>query len=529
MKFFDLTNNAMFLSCWREKTRPATMVSFFILLALILGLMLMNAYYNSDTVYNYSYNPYGSGIPKSKVLAWHEKFLLDISVLQGVIILLLGAVSAYRMADRERTSGTLDFHRSSPAPAAQQMLGLLAGSAVLEWMLFLSLTALSIVLCILCPHYFLDIMYFNLCLALCAALYHAAAILTALFQVNNKRAYGFISVIALLYVVMHLLVMPRSAFTFHLTWQPAYFYLNTALQGFHQTSYYWGSNAEDMLLTLFGVRQPPGVLQFVIQIPLLAFILKGISRKIQHPESLALAKDYLLLVTLYIAFFWTASAFTKIVSPSLYYYYGSGDGELAAFAALILGVGFFAAFMATPTQLRYRQGLIKAKKLGISKLPVLDDHRGVTGWLAGFALITWVFLDIYMYLLKIPLPKSIAYFAVLMSYPLGLAYFCEWFKLSKYHRRPIIVGTILIVLWMLMPIFGSMLDNIFKVDKSIESFFMAFSPVAAVAEVFSRNLPSDSLPEKNQALTITLAMSSILAMAAAIAAYLQRRQLKKFN
>ena len=51
---------------------------------------------------------------------------------------------ASHMASRERTSETLDFHRSSPQPVEAKVIGLIVGSTWFEWGIFFILFFLEL-------------------------------------------------------------------------------------------------------------------------------------------------------------------------------------------------------------------------------------------------------------------------------------------------------------------------------------------------------------------------------------------------
>ena len=121
MKIIPLPDNALFLTNWRERMRFAPTLSYIILTIITLILLFLSAYFRTGNEYN----------PK-----WPQEMFWFMIVGQGILILLLGTMSAENISMRERFGGTLDFHRSSPTPRFHQILGLATGSPCLEWCIF---------------------------------------------------------------------------------------------------------------------------------------------------------------------------------------------------------------------------------------------------------------------------------------------------------------------------------------------------------------------------------------------------------
>lgn len=89
MNHWDLKNNAFFLSCWYERTRPVQMICFSILLVSIVALCFLAVRTGLDDM-------------SSKI----QSYLNVLVILQSLILLIQGTLFAWSMGVRERTSET---------------------------------------------------------------------------------------------------------------------------------------------------------------------------------------------------------------------------------------------------------------------------------------------------------------------------------------------------------------------------------------------------------------------------------------
>ncbi len=128
MKLWDINNNPLFLANWRERLRPAQLISGTIVALSIIFLILVNDSTSQQTYNYYVAAQAGHHESRQGIYHWPDKFFFYLAVLQGVILFLFGTVSAYRMAARERTSGTIEFHRSSPTSRIIQIIGIMLGA-----------------------------------------------------------------------------------------------------------------------------------------------------------------------------------------------------------------------------------------------------------------------------------------------------------------------------------------------------------------------------------------------------------------
>ncbi len=543
MKMISLQDNALFLQNWRERMRLPSLASAVILLIIIIVLIYMNAYLNPTYVYSYDYNQmncqpetrynHGSNcVPTQhqEILPWIKKFFLDLCSLQGIIILLIATGSAYRMAARERVSGTLDFHRSSPTPPGNQTLGLLLGATSLEWCIFAGIAFIELFLVLTTSINFSTFLNFNFALILCALLYHSLAALLGIIHQPHKSKLTSIPMIFGIYIIIMLLSYPALSTLYHLSWQPAYEQLYSDVQGklFTHRSYYSYDNQErvKLLYNFLGFNLPSLFLQIMVQVPFLGVVFVAILRKISKPEHPIVSKPILLLTIFYILFLFCGSVFPIITAGEGKGWYSWGE-EMVFYCliALIMCLGIIGAWIITPSRLQYIKGLRRCKKLGLKKIDSGDDQASSTVWLFGFSIVTIIIFSFFVYLYKISFTAYLISIVFMLSSPIFFACFLEYFHLSRHHNKIIIFWTILIILWILIPTLGTILNSVTHSDI-LQQYFSAFTPWGGISPIVDliTKTPTVHLYEK---IRIILSINILLAVIAGIFAKKVRAELQK--
>ncbi|MBZ0309828.1 MAG: hypothetical protein K8I82_27435, partial [Anaerolineae bacterium] len=300
MNLFDLRNNPNFLQCWRERNRPATVGSAITLLMIIEVMIFTNAYYDGRL----------GGSSTADSTPWFIESILSLAILQGVVLLFFGSLHAYKLSSRERSNGTIDFHRSSPTPRAHQIMGLLIGSTSLEWWISLLILAVQLILAVINGLSLLPLFQFYGQLALCAALYHALFSVMGISRDPLRNKAGAIGLLVGIYVLGHIMVANKLSFIYQLTWMPAYHLLDVAFKGADASigwTRYTDSNLANLHYTLFGVSIFPALFQVLVQVPFLALFLSGIGRRFTNVEQPIFSKSHLLTTAFYTFVLFTGS------------------------------------------------------------------------------------------------------------------------------------------------------------------------------------------------------------------------------
>ena len=179
----DLKNNALFLSCWYERSRPVQMICFGILIFSILLLSFSSVSLNET---------------KPEII---QKSLFYVMVgISAVVLLLQGTMFAGHMGARERTSETLDFHRNSPQPVGAKVIGLIFGSTWFEWAVFFILFILELPFALLPGIRVTQIILFNVSLMLSGIFFHTSAVAIALLSTQKKRGSSLLAFGLLIFI-----------------------------------------------------------------------------------------------------------------------------------------------------------------------------------------------------------------------------------------------------------------------------------------------------------------------------------------
>lgn len=531
MTIFDLKNNPLFLQSWRERNRFSAVTSAVTLVSIIIIILFVNALLNDTYIYNYDYSPDGSNYTTQKMLLpWPKKILLDLCVFQGWVLLLFGCVNAYKMASRERTSGTIDFHRSSPTPRNNQIVGLVLGSTSMEWWVFTGIFLVELIVTLMMDLPLLTVLQFNIQIALTALLYQSIFSLTGICRHPLRNKAGTFGILAGVYMVSHILVYNKISFLHQLTWMPAYAQLDIAIKGIEYSNYmgYYQRHTKDLLYMLFGVKLNPLLFQMMVQLPYIALCLEGIGRRFSNLEQPIFSKSQTLMATFYTFVLFTGS-FMSIMLFGIDHYY-SLKQYVHFLLYFILAFGMGGALLATPNYLSYIRGLRRAKKLKITRINTADNSSSNGMWLVVFCFIAALTLSFYFVLFKVQIIPALMATLTVLSYVVFFATFLEFYQLSQYHNKKSIAWTIIIIFWILIPVLGLVMKSVIR-DSIVYMFLLAPSPFFGGMEPVSQviNPPQYTYTNQEMSLAISLGVAGSMAVLTTILAYLQRQKLKNLQ
>lgn len=478
-----LTDNALFLQNFRERNRSAYVWSAVILSVIIISLITLSAIITPSHRYD------ASGQMKDSI-PWAEKTFLVLSWLQGFLILFLGSLAAYRMAVRERVSGTLDFHRSSPTTRFNQIIGLLLGAPSLEWFVFLGSMLYSFILVLISGIPILLALKFYTSLSVCAVFYHSIAILIGVWNTKSLSLAPREGIIKLSFLFFGLVLvtnlfydLPLSGL-YYLGWFPFYNDLSILIMHPPRTNYIFRNYAA--LHSLFTVPMETLTLQLFVQLPFLGLAWTGISRKISQPERPTFSKAQTALLTLFFLFLFTGSSISALFYYDTKFEYSWNNPanriiQYFLFLSLLLGLG--GALSSTPTRELFLKGLRRAKNNKQLRVDLNDDHATNVSWLlttcfiiaAIFSIIGQTFYGETGY-------KVISLF-VILSFLVFFASALEHFRLGVHHKKMSLFWTGLSILWIFLPIFGLITNGVVKSPYYLH-FFLAASPIFGIEPIF---------------------------------------------
>lgn len=527
MTLFDLKNNPLFLQGWRERNRFSAVTSAVTLVSIIVIILFVSAFLNDNYVYHYT--PKGKSYHSEKILLpWFRKFLLDLTVLQGIVLFLFGCVNAYKMASRERSSGTIDFHRSSPTPRRNQIAGLVLGSTSLEWWIFLGVFFVELILTLLTDIPLWAVIQFNIQLTVCALFYHTIFSLIGISRHPLKNKAGPFVILIGVYVIGQLLIYNKMSFFHQLTWMPAFNLLDFTIKGF-ENPYYGGDyqrNSRELMYLLFGAKLNPLLFQLIVQLPFTALCLAGIGRRFSNLDQPVFSKAQTLLATFYTFILFTGSFVSILLMGQERYYSLSHHVGFLLYFILTFGIG--GAILATPNYLSYLRGLRRARKLNITKINSADNSSSNGMWLIAFCFTAAVTLSFYFVFFKTQIIPAVMAAATVLSYIVFFASFLEYYQLSPFHNKKSIAWTIIIIFWILIPIFGLVTKSLIR-DSMLYKFLLAPSPFFGGMEPVIRIIspPRYSYSTDEMSIAISLGVAGSMAVAAVILAHLQRQKLNK--
>ncbi len=471
MSFLGLSDNALFLKNWRERMRPASFGSATLVILIVTTLIFISSYLNPHREYDYasktSYEP-----------PWLCSAFFFLAVMQGVILLLSGTIAVYKMALLERTHGTIELHRASPSPRLKQVVGIILGGGVVEWLLFLGTLPISLLSGILGEVSLVTIFFFYCGLTLCALFFHSCAAFLAIGFNPKQNRYASIPFIAFFFFFGPLIYAFQLSFIYHLTWLPAYEYLtqNTLRLNLSEPSF-----KEPMVLLHYFFQEPFFflLLQGIVQIPLIILLWLGLRRKISFLERSIFSKIQLIVLSLLTLFYYTGSAASLVAyQPPQTSWHMPKEITISCFLYCLLTLGILGATLATPSYLMFRKGLWRMKKLGLQRLGINDDYSTNVSWLVAICCASAFAFGIFSSFAEIPLETQIIPFLVIISQIIFFASAFEFFQLSPHHQKKIIFVTALIILWLLIPILGLITQPASGIGRNeYTQYFFALSPL----------------------------------------------------
>lgn len=467
----NLWDNALFLRCRYERMRPYAVATGLLLTVLVISLICIGCYTNRESF---------ADTANSTPVSWLSALWYFLAIAHGIVLLLLGTGNAIKTAWQERTLGTLEFHRASPTPRLEQALGLILGAPIMEWFLVLCTMPLVFVITLLSDISLVQCGFFYAALFLNAFLLHTCAVLFALTAApHKKQPSGLVLLFAAGYLLPGLFMLQLSCI-YHLSFVPAYEYISNIV---------WHPNVSagstGLLHTFFGIRMPFLLLQSIVQAPLIAFLIAGITRKINTPGRAVFSKPQSALFALYALicilgsmisiYLHTSASSSKHPIAFLAHY-----ALFPAFLYAILALTLICAPSATPTQLMFLQGLRRAKKLGLRALSPTDDQASNMLWIITFSCIISTACSSFFTCAGVPLSRQILPTLTMVAYAVFFAAILEFFRLSNWHQKKIYFGAGLGILWVIIPLWGMVTAAKQPDAMGYMQFFFASSPFFSI-------------------------------------------------
>ncbi len=483
---------------WRERMRPGNVWSALILAIIILTLIFLAVYVETGEKYSAF-----DRIPPNLRAFWF------ISIAQGILLLLVGTTSASHMAGRERASGTLEFHRASPTPRLEQLLGLLLGAPSLEWGVFLGTLPITFFLGLSGGLGIFLLLSLYAGIIATAGLFHSLAVFFGIYQerkiMTQGKPAGFLKGFVFIYLFVGLFTM-SSQFSalYHLTCLPQYErvyqtliadYENTpSRHHYEQNDYYrqyqLKKEAERKLRNNFlGINFPSLVLQFMVQIPLLLLINMGTARRIANAEQPIFSKAQSLCLLGVLLFLYQGSSFSALLNNP----YISQTDTIGFNVALLYGatfLGIIGVTLSTPSRLLFQKGLRRCNKLNLKRISWSEDAAFNAPWMAVFLCVVASAGYLTVSWLDVSALSKIKLLLLLGLYLFSYGWALEYFRLSEHHKKGLLFAVVVSIFWLFLPIVGWIFYPLHKLSTNL-ALFQATSPFfglgTALGAAFSAN------------------------------------------
>ncbi len=462
-------DNALFVRNFRDRMRPHVIGSYAaILFVLVMIFLLALTEVFADTGRENALFPLIPHCVPARILAY-------LAVFQGAVLLVLGTLSAYRMALQDRLNGTLDFFRATPTEGLDHVLGLVFGAPIMEWFFFLLLVPVMFVLALMSDVKVAVLAEFYASLALCAVFYHSLGILAGVCATMKKyrAAVNILGLAALICAGTAALVYIRSSVAYHGTFLPCY--TNLLMNILDKGAFSRPEFLDYSVHIFFGKPLSPLFFQALVQAPLCGLVWLATKRKISSAETPLLSSFQLLFLTSLILVFFAGDSLFTAEFRRRWYTPQNPNPILLIYFYLVFFLSVLFSIMATPTALGYQKALNRAAKSGLSGPGWFVEQNSNAGWTI---LLCCLFAAVYFALcapFKVSLYIFTASFAVLAVFIAFFASAYEFFKLGRFRGKTIIFSTAVLLLWIALPITEAILTS----GKYF--FFFCFSPLTMFA------------------------------------------------
>jgi len=431
-------DNALFMRYWWPAVRPAKLVPFVALLVLVLGVVVFGGYLSRPFR-----PPWGP--------EWFVVVFGIIVGIQAAVLLVLGSFLVVSAAYQEATTGAIDFHRASATTPLNQMLGLVAGPAMVTWILFAVGIPFTLAMALLGAVTPGDYVAVLLSLALTGVFFHTFSALIGLTarkgQPGLRRQAGSLAAAFLLISTSILFAHSHWSLPGYLTGYPV---IGRALGG-----------AEEIRSAVVGIELPPLVIQAMVQCPLIVLFGAALRRAVAYPSRPAVSKVLGLLLSvcflgLFVVSYYSGLAAYRKAYPGTMITPVRNVASWSLLFAFLLGAAVVCA--ATPRYALYCNGLRRQRKLGLRWTWPLDDAVGNTGLVVAFGVLSAAF---YYSLsgedARLPGEDArlpVEALAIMLLYLGWFAGAVEYFRLTPRRRRGAIFVVTIATLWALIPAFG---------------------------------------------------------------------------
>lgn len=442
----------MFLAGWHERNRPLQIGSISTIMAGILCLSILNI-----SIKEYQ-------IPK----IWEQIFYV-LTTVQALVLLIEGTFFALQLAGRERSGETLDFHRNSPQPVLEKILGMVFGATWFEWQVFLLFFLLEIPFMFLPKIHIGHILLYNLSLFMTGIFFHVTAATLALVSPSKKRG--------LTVIFMFIFLLFAGPYLRYATeYMPANFW--SYLIGTIAFNFINPDRFPDIHGWFYSFDFPAIFVQALVQVPLILLMVRGMVRVFNKPNSPAWSKEDLLRFCFFIFLMFTGffvaniTHFDLIMSNKNKYYWSGYDFNMFVkdnfyqYAFIFMTTGFAMALWAVPSYFK-RTKVLLLKKMKLSTTSgIFDDGSGSFTVMALYLLTGLLFLPVYFSQLQYNQAECVAVGTMIMAHVLAFSGFLEYYRLGRFRKNLAFFITVCVIWWVFVPVLAQILFQYPNNDKA---------------------------------------------------------------
>jgi len=497
-------NSALFLTGFHQRLRSNNIFAYTILIFLTIGVIFANEINKSVNVNE-----------------WVSQVIFKLGILQGIILIGVGSLSAYKLANQEQSSGTLLYHQKSSNSQSLKVLGLLFGSTSLEWILFLLIALFQLFFLKLSEYSFIPLIQFYALIAVCSLNFQTGGLIIGLLKKTQKQLLSLVQVSILFAFLIYLFLTHQLAFSTFLYWQPAYDFLGQ--------NYLSASPEYLIFVDVWSqyVQYPLSIIivYFIFQIPIFMILSNILSKQLSAQKFNLISKGQSLALSAYTLFFFSAGILFNAINPSQESFDPSLSRIILFNIVLLLAIG--ASFIHANEFLEYRKNMRMAIKSKWKGLNHISNRFSNTIWLIQYICIVTFVFSMFIFYYQLTINEAIIHLLMLLVYPIFFVTAFEYFRIRFPQRSQNYFGLFLLIVWIIIPLSYFALSN--KIPEQyyfLDNYILAFSPIFGGYNCLGAN-PIDFSFAWNHLHYSSLITAYALTMVTSILLYIEKKQMRK--
>ena len=457
---------------------------------------------------------------------------LPMLIAQGIILLFVGIGSVAGQLGEEKESGLLDYHRMTPMSPAAKIIGYLFGLPCREYLLFLLTVPFSFIATVFGKLPIGKVLLLYAILICLTITYHLTAMVAGMLAKRPRRASWFARVMVLmLYIFLPAASQAGLHIFGHITIIPTLFSLFK--EELKDSSMFRDEDFAEIWETVsfYYWDLPPALFSFVIlglMMTMFTFILlRKWKKDTYHPFTKKFSIGVFLIVQ-----FLVVGSFVPILAADKglpNFRYVSSDHVLAivnyVHLLISLGICILLLHIITPFQHTLKNGLRRAKKSNLKKIPFNWDAS--SSFPSALVYLAIVLLG-YVYLLQVG-RKHMDLDAELLTTARMVLPLCLFTVMILYIQSTRTIWQSagffgFLGLFWLVPLLCGMTISAFSADESAFLYLGIPNPIMSLYHIFTP--PFEAIDEKSAHKTIALLCHGTVGIFFVFQAMIWRKKIK---